>query len=167
MAFSASRRELLDDLLEAAAGRGEVLLELHALRGCWAVCWRIVPMRRSTITAGTSTDAFATAASMTMRRKSSSTSASAASSSRRWTSAWLVEGVELAHADREIVVELRQLLLLHLLDGDRVVDRPAAQLVAAVGVAVGDQELGRLARRHAAQAGVELAHQAPPPSSTR
>ena len=126
-------------------------------------------MRRSTITAGMSFDAFATAASMTMRRRKL-----VHLGLRRLVQppldvgSQLVEGVELAHADREIVVELPAARFsCTCLTSDRVVDRPAAQLVAAVEVAVGDQELDRLARRHADKAGVELAHQAPPPSSTR
>ena len=45
-----------DDLAMVAAGRRQVLLEATRPRAAAAaVCWRIVPMRRSTITSGTST----------------------------------------------------------------------------------------------------------------
>ena len=138
--------------------------------GSWgAVCWRIVPTRRSTITAGTSTVAFSATASMhhapeqLVHLRPGGLVEAALDVGLQ-----LVDGVELAHADGQLVVELRQLLLLHLLDGDRVVHRAPAQLGPPVALGVGDREVDGLAGAQAGAAARRTpARRRPPPSSTR
>ena len=117
-------------------------------------------MRRSTITSGTSTDARSVTASSTMRRNSSSTcDCGRGVEALLDVGPQLLERVVLAHADGQVVVQRRQLLLLHGLHGHRVVHGAAAQVAALVGVVVGDREGGRPAGAHARQVLLELGHQ--------
>ena len=74
--------------------------------------------------------------------------------------AQLVQAVEAAGLDRELVVELRQALLLDLLDGDREDGGLPRHLVGAVVLGEGDLDVALVARARAGELLLEAGDEA-------